>query len=193
MSDYDQTKRRIIGGKKIQYSSGGSRKQKSIKNDDMVTKVGVVTDAEIHAASSPFIAITNNPNVQKKLIEEGIYKLPPGTKFIDEYDENGRWQDNHGRWWSWDSEVMPGDVIEILDHEDFTVVGYRAMVKNVRSETAGRVSALMRDGVNENAKYVFERGQYKVVDRKIFKPISDDDYITKDMLRKDIVSEDLDD
>lgn len=190
MSDYDLTERRIIDGKKIQYSSGGSRKQRSIRNENMVSKVGVVTDAERHAAASPFIPVSNHPNYMRYMLENGLKQLPPGTKFCDEFDENGMWTDAWGRKWSWDSAVMPGDTIEITNHEDDVIVGHRAIVKNVRQREAGVVSATMLAG-NEGCKYVLNADQYVVVYRRVFEPIAQDDYLAKDLTRKDIVREDL--
>lgn len=191
--DYDKTERRIIDGKKIQYSAGGSRKWKSIKNQDKVSSVGVITDAEKHSASSPYIPVMNHPGYLEKMLADGTKKLPAGTKFTSEFDEEGRFVDSMGRKWSRDSYVMPGDVIDILDHEDATVIGCRAMVRNVRNQTMHTVSAVIKTGPQEGAKYVFEKHQYKVSRRMIFEPIGENDYLAKDMNRKDIVRQDLED
>lgn len=191
--DYDNTERRVVDGKKIQYSAGGSRKWKSIKNQDKVSSVGVITDAERHSAASPYIPISEHSSYLEKMVANGTKVLPPGTKLMGDFDEQGRYLDQWGRKWSRDSYVMPGDIIEILDHEDSTVIGERAMVRNVRNLTMHTVSANMKSGTNEGSKYVFEKHQYKVIRRMIFEPIGEDDYLSRDLTRKDIVRQDLED
>ena len=193
MSDYEITKRRVIkSGKQIQYSAGGSRVQYSKKNDDMVSKVGKVTEAEVHATASSFIPPVKSPLIMKRQIEQGVRKVPEGMKFVDEFDEQGRWQDNWGRWWTRDSEVIPGDIIQIADnYKDDWFAGERAIVKNVRGVATGRISAVITSGQQtENTKIILERGEYTVIKRSIFEPISRNDYISRDLTRTDIIRED---
>jgi len=193
MSDYEITKRRVIkSGTQIQYSAGGSRVQHSKKNDDMVSKVGKITDAEVHATASPYIPIVKSPIIMKRQIEDGTRKVPEGMKFVDEFDEQGRWQDNWGRWWTKDSEVIPGDIIQIVDdYKDDWFASERAIVKNVRGVATGRISAVLTTGPQtENSKIVLERGEYTVIKRSIFEPISRNDYISRSLTRTDIIRED---
>jgi len=191
MSDYNETQRRIIGGKKIQYAAGGSRKHKSFRNTDKVSRVGHVNPSDVYAASNQaFLPIQSN-KVLGELIASGKKTLPEGTKFISEFDEKGRWMGPDGKWYTQDSYVVPGDIIEIVNYpEEPWLEGYRAMVKRVRSETRGTVSGIIQDGPNANIKYVFEKEHYKVVRRTALKPIPDNDYLTYDVNRKDIVKED---
>ena len=193
MSDYDTTQRRIVNGKKLQYVTGGSRVKTGISGDRQLTRVGHITDAEKHAAASPYILISDSPLAIKKQYDEGIRKATPGYKYRYEleFDNQGRYIDIYGMKWSADCEVMPGDIIKIIDHENDITIGCLAMVKRVRSETNGTVAAIMQTGMAENSKFVFTRGEYEVIKRSVFFPISEDDYLSRDLKRNDIVKEDL--
>lgn len=97
-----------------------------------------------------------------------------------------------GRWWTKDSEVIPGDIIQIVDdYKDDWFASERAIVKNVRGVATGRISAVLTTGPQtENSKIVLERGEYTVIKRSIFEPISRDDYISRSLTRTDIIRED---
>lgn len=194
MSDYDITQRRIVGNKKIQYTTGGSRVKPSINGDSQVTRVGHLHNHEVHSAASPYILVSEDARILRKQADAGLRPQPPaGFKFrCDvEFDKDGNFLDQYHNKWSPDCEVMPGDVVLITDHEDTKVINERGWVKRVRSEAAGRIAVIMMTGGHEQSKHVVERGQYKVIKRSIFAPISEDDYLARDLTRKDIVKEDL--
>jgi hypothetical protein len=189
MSDYDKTERRI-NNNKMQYSSGGSRVKTSISGEG-VSRVGTIRNHEVYSAASEHILISKDPRLLARQYADGTKTLPSGTTLPTEFDEQGRYLDQWGNKWSPDAEVMPGDTIRILSHAEVEIQGYTAWVKRVRSEMTGTVAAIMMDGLFENSKYVFERGQYEVIARKIFGPIGEGDYLSQDLQRKNIVREDL--
>lgn len=190
--DYTTARRRNEDGRLV-YGYGESRVTSSMTRVGQVSPVGKLHNTEVFGAQNPKFPLGQDNRLFKKLIDEGVYKLPEGVHFNYEWDENGRWQAEDGKWYTENSEVVPGDLIEIIDHPDDLAMGFTATVKRVIFESSATISAIITDSQGpQGVKYRLTRGQYRVISRPMFKSIPDNDYLSHGTDRKDIIDEDRD-
>lgn len=190
--DYSIARRRNNNGR-LEYGYGESRVTSSMTRQGQVSPVGKLHNTEVFAASNSKFPLGQDNRLFKKLIDEGVYKLPEGVHFNYEWDENGRWQAEDGKWYTENSEVVPGDTIEIIGGNDDMVIGMTATVKRVIFESSATISAIITDDAGpQGVKYRLTRGEYRVIARPMFRQFGEGDYLSRGLDRKDIIDEDRD-
>ena len=187
-----QDERQNVNGK-LQYKSGANRVQGDLNNDALVSKVGYVNPQDVYAAQNEKIMPFKSNKILGDLIKRGTKKLPPGTKFIDEYGEDGTWLAPDGKRYSYDAKVIPTDIVRITNFQEEKLLGYTAMVYRVRNMKRGIISARMQGHPSMiGVKIVLEEGDYVVVKRPSFNGLLPENDILSWHLQKGVIEEDED-
>jgi hypothetical protein len=176
---------------KLKYKSGSYRVQSDHNNDALVSRVGYVNPQEVYAAENEKILPIQSNKVLGDLIRRGVKKLPTGTKFIDEYDENGKWLAPDGKRYSYDAKIIPTDIIRITNFQEEKLNGWSAQVYRVRNERRGLISARVQGHpVDMGRKIILEDGQYKLIKRPAFDGLIPEDDMLSWHIQKGVIEED---
>lgn len=198
MSDYNATKRKILPNLQTQYVIGGSRHAMSYdkRGGGHVSKVGVLSNADIATTMMPNIPPELSRKNYKAMRDAGM--LPSdaelkakGLKFCYEEEEDESvthlWYGN--KRYPKNSELFPGDLVEIVMPGDKWRDKMLASVFHVRNFHDWTISVMIQEGDLQGSKMVLTVDQYKVV-RRLRGQIAPNDYIAR--VRTNILKEDDD-
>ncbi len=193
MSDYETTKRKILSNGKAQFVTGGSRFARVSAQEEPVSKIGVLSNADIATIRMPKVPAEHSRHNYKNLTEKGMYtaeKLKEqGLKHIHEDDIDDSvthvWYGN--KKYPKNSKLFPGDIVELYFPNNPRLHGLLAQVYHVRSFSDWTISAILLEGSMMNTKDVYTVDQYKVV-RKLRGEIGNHDYLKRN--RTDLLKED---
>ena len=179
---------------KLKYKSGSYRVQGDMNNDALVSRVGYVNPQDVHAAQNEKLMPMQSNKVYGNLIKRGVVTLPEGTKFIDEYEEDGLWLAPDGKKYSYDAKVIPTDIVQILKYDPSPkIIGCTAQVFRVRNMKRGIISARVQGHPSMmGVKVVLEEGDYVVVKRPSFNGLLPENDILSWHLQKGVIEEDED-
>jgi hypothetical protein len=194
MSDYTKTKRKILPNLQTQYVLGGSRHDVDNNREDPVSKVGVLSNADIASAMVNLPPEISRKNY-KAMIEQGLIDLDElkaqGLKFQyeDEVNDDVTYVYYGNKKYPKSSKLFPGDIVELYFPEDKRKHKLLATVVHVRNFHDWTISAYIREGEYTGSKMVLTVDQYRVV-RRLDGGLAHNDYVAK--VRTNILKEDAD-
>ena len=194
-SDYSATSRKIVDGKTIQYSAGGSRVD-SGEVSAFGSKVGSIKSVEVYGKTPPSISQRQMRDPKLNPYNNGTVSWDKEKHILTDLDEKTIQAERvfkNGKWRPINSKFSIGDMVLITDkeHPRYNMKGVirnireyvnYTMAVNISAEDASKV----RNGI-PNEKVVVKGDQVELYSA------SDNwagDYLTTDLGRKDIVAQD---
>lgn len=193
MADYEKTQRKLNADGTITFIKGGSRFSDNDR-DNVVSKMGVVSNADIATTLMPNTPPEISRKNYKKMREQGLIPsdaelAKQGLKFTysDDEDESVTHVYYGNKKYPKNSELFPGDIVEGNFPDNERKHKILAQVIHVRNFTDWTISVRWMDGEYHGVKEVLTVDQYRIVKRL-------DGTLPKDMqrVRTNILKEDDD-
>jgi len=171
MSDYDKTQRKLNPDGTITFIKGGSRFTNNGR-DNIVSKVGVLSNADIATARMPNTPPEISRKNYKQMIEQGLIPskeelAKQGLKFTyeDDVDDSVTHVYYGNKKYPKNSQLFPGDIVEGNFPKNERKHKKLAKVIHVRNFMDWTISVKWMDGDYFGTKEVLTVDQYRVVKR----------------------------